>query len=123
MTEDGAIPSVPPTMNEMVKDIQKELKKRYLMGKHLKESMGWLGIETRLLTIWKGKDDCLVEVHIKDNEEGFFLIIYHLDLKGTREINDIDEELQLAAELVEEFTEEWLESHPDDELVWDWLGD
>lgn len=104
-------------------DIKKELKKRYLMGKHLKESMGWLGIETRLLTIWKGEDDGLLQVRVKDNEEGFILSIRILDKIGTREISNIDEELQLAAEMVEEFTEEWLETHPDDELVWDWLGD
>lgn len=110
-------------MNEMVKDIQKELKKRYLIGKHLKESMGLLGIDTRLLTIWNGEDDGLLQVRVKDNEEGFILSIRILDKIGTREIDNIDEELMNTAQIIETVTEKFLELNPEAELVWDWLGD
>lgn len=108
------------------KEIQKELRKRYEMGQTLKRITNMALIDTRLVTIFRDKDDDgFMQVRVKDiDDENVEMKVRYLDMVGTKEFNvkELDDNLLYAAKEIVKMTQYWLDYYPDTKFIWSWLG-
>lgn len=126
----------------MKDEIFKDLKTAYKTGEFLVSTKSLIAEATeqnftddydfRLLTIFftdladeEDKDEHpLVEVRIKHtaNTEGEIISLVFQTQGAKKEVEDIDEELKFVADLIETYTEKFLNEFPDCILRWDFLG-
>lgn len=115
----------------MIEELYNELKKRYLMIETLKkvaaDGKPADRIEGRMVTVYN-EEEPVLEATVTINNDGPECTTFKFSFtdkgcqKGTKPVEDIDDDLHLMAEMIEEYTELWVGSH-DGVLTWDWLGD